>query len=112
MKRPVTKNAREFLNSLNGTEEQLTFEDEDAREYLMDEDTINQFAEDTGEDPEDIKMSFTAIADINDTLIKGCKRIGEGLRQGLSEDEILNSISDLGVEITTAMNPVWKQDGI
>lgn len=111
IEKTVTKSAREFLNSLNGTEEQLTFEDENAREYLLDEDTINGFAEDTGEDPKDVKMSFTAIADINDTLIKGCKRIGEGLRQGLSEDEILNSISDLGVEITTAMNPIWNKMG-
>lgn len=103
IEKTVTKNAREFLNSLNGTEEQLVFEDEDAREYLLDEDTINSFAEDTGGDPEDIKMSFTAIADINDTLIKGCKRIGEGLRQGLSED--------LGAEITTAMNPIWNKMG-
>lgn len=96
---------------LKGSDEQLVFEDEDARAYLLDDETVKQFAEETGEDEEDVKLSFTAIADINDTLIKGCKRIGEGLREGQSFGEILGSIDDLGVEIASSMNPVWAKMG-
>ena len=97
IEKSITKNAREYLFGLKGSDEQLVFEDEDARDYLLDDKTVKQFAEETGEDEEDVKLSFTAIADINDTLIEGCKRIGEGLREGQSFGEILGSIDDLGV---------------
>ena len=74
IEKSITKTAREYLFGLKGSDEQLVFEDEDARVYLLDDSTVKQFADETGEDEEDVKLSFTAIADINDTLIEGCKR--------------------------------------
>lgn len=111
IEKSITKTAREYLFGLKGSDEQLVFEDEDARVYLLDDSTVKQFADETGEDEEDVKLSFTAIADINDTLIEGCKRIGEGLREGQSFGEILGSIDNLGVEIASSMNPVWAKMG-
>lgn len=111
IEKSITKNAREYLFGLKGSDEQLVFEDEDARDYLLDDKTVKQFAEETGESEEDVKLSFTAIADINDTLIEGCKRIGEGLREGQSFGAILGSIDDLSIEIVSAVNPAWAKIG-
>lgn len=111
IEKSITKNAREYLFGLKGSEEQLVFEDADAREYLLDDETVKRFAEDTGESEEDIKRDFTAIADINDVVVNTFKTIGEGLREGASEDDILDRLSGTDKLLIQAVNPVWESMG-
>ena len=111
LEKSITKNAREYLFGLKGSEEQLVFEDADARKYLLDDETVKRFAEDIGESEEDIKRDFTAIADINDVVIDAFKAIGEGLREGASEDDILGRLSGTEKLLIQAVNPVWESMG-